>query len=312
MATNPFFKDYSGEQNLTEDLTIEIIKAMGREMYYIPRNIIELDKIFGEGKQVNYKEIIPIEMYLDTISGFQGQGDIASKFGIEIKDNIILTLSKKRFVQEVQARFPSINRPREGDLIYFPLSKSIFEINFVEHENPFYQHGKLYSYKLTCELFTYNEENVTTGTTDIDAISKENKEYSTQFIVGTELSGITLYSFYPGETVYQVSGITGSSALFTSATATAVVASVNKTTNTVDLINIKGTFNIGSGSDTLKGSKSNIEKLLVADNGVTTTLILKNSEDLTPLGDNDELDTERIKLDIFDFTETDPFSEGNY
>ena len=93
MATNPYFKDYSGEQDLTEDLTIEIIKTMGREMYYIPRNMIELDKIFGEGKQVNYKDIIPIEMYIDTVSGFQGQGDIASKFGIEIKDNIYLRIS---------------------------------------------------------------------------------------------------------------------------------------------------------------------------------------------------------------------------
>lgn len=312
MATNPYFKDYSGEQDLTEDLTIEIIKTMGREMYYIPRNMIELDKIFGEGKQVNYKDIIPIEMYIDTVSGFQGQGDIASKFGIEIKDNVILTLSKKRFIQEIQTRFPTIIRPREGDLIYFPLSKSIFEINFVEHENPFYQHGKLYCYKLTCELFTYNEENVITGTTDIDAISAENKEYAIQFVVGLELNGITLYSFYPGEVVYQVSGITGPSALRDLATATAVVANSNKATNTVNLINVNGTFNFGSNADTLKGVNSNLETLLVADNGVTTTLVLKNSEDFTPLGDNDELDTERTKLDIFDFTETDPFSEGNY
>jgi hypothetical protein len=95
MATNPYFKDYSGEQDLTEDLTIEIIKTMGREMYYIPRNIVEIDKIFGEGKQVNYKNAIPIEMYIDSVTGFQGQGDIASKFGIEIKDNVFLTLSKE-------------------------------------------------------------------------------------------------------------------------------------------------------------------------------------------------------------------------
>jgi hypothetical protein len=88
MATNPYFKDYSGEQDVTEDLTIEIIKAMGREMYYIPRNIVESDKIFGEGKEVNYKGTVAIEMYIDSVSGFQGQGDIASKFGIEIKDKI--------------------------------------------------------------------------------------------------------------------------------------------------------------------------------------------------------------------------------
>jgi hypothetical protein len=312
MATNPFFKDYSGEQDLAEDLTIEIIKTMGRNMYYIPRNVVEFDKIFGEGKRVNYKNAVPVEMYIDSVSGFQGQGDIASKFGIEIKDNVFLTVSKKRFIQEIQTRFPTIIRPREGDLIYFPLSKSLFEINFVEHENPFYQHGKLYSYRLTCELFTYNEENITTGTTDIDAVATENREYSYQFVVGADYSGITLYSFYPGEIVYQVSGITGASALYSNATATAVVSAFSLTSNTVDLINIQGTFNVGASTDSLRGLDSGIEKPLTANNGQTTTLVLKSSENKTPLGDNDELDTEKIKLDIFDFTEKDPFSEGNY
>lgn len=189
MATNPYFKDYSGEQDLTEDLTVEIIKTMGREMYYIPRNIVETDKIFGEGKRVNYKNAVPIEMYIDSVSGFQGQGDLSSKFGIEIKDNVFLTLAKKRFIQEVQTRFPTITRPREGDLIYFPLSKSVFEINFVEHENPFYQLGKLFSYRLTCELFTYNQENFSTGNTDIDAVQTENKNSSGP--INSENGGVT-------------------------------------------------------------------------------------------------------------------------
>lgn len=309
MATNPYFKDYSGEQNLTEDLTIEIIKTMGRNMYYIPRNIVELDKIFGEGQQVNYKDAVPVEMYIDSVSGFQGQGDIATKFGIEIKDNVFLTLSKKRFSEEIQARFPDITRPREGDLIYFPLSKSVFEINFVEHENPFYQHGKLFTYRLTCELFTYNEETISTGTTDIDAVGTENKEYSWKFTLGSDLNGVTLHSYYPGEVVYQVAGLQGNDATLDKATASAVVASVNLTTNEVELINVKGTFVVG---DTLKGVKSSIEKSISTDEGLTSNVILKNSEDLTPLGDNDELDTERIKMDIFDFTEVDPFSEGKY
>jgi len=219
MATNPYFKDYFGEQDLTEDLTIETIKAMGREMYYIPRNIVEMDKIFGEGKRVNYKNAVPIEMYIDSVSGFQGQGDLASKFGVEIKDSVFLTLAKKRFIQEIQTRFPTITRPREGDLIYFPLSKSLFEINFVEHENPFYQLGKLYSYRLTCELFTYNQENFSTGTTDIDAGQTENK-------------------------------------------------------------NQIGPINSESG-------------------GITA-------------GDNDNIQQESLSLNLYDFTDIDPFSEGNY
>ena len=174
MAINPYFKDYSGEQDLTEDLTIEIIKTMGRDMMYIPRNIVELDKIFGEGKRVNYKNAVPIEMYIDSVSGFEGQGDVATKFGIEVRDNVTLTLSKKRFIQEVQNKFPTITRPREGDLVFFPLARALFEINFVEHENPFYQHGKLYSYKLTCELFSYSNEEMQTGNSDIDSVENDN------------------------------------------------------------------------------------------------------------------------------------------
>jgi len=310
MPTNPFFKDYSGEQDLTEDLTIEIIRTMGREMYYIPRNIVELDKIFGEGKRVNYKDAVPLEMYIDSVSGFQGQGDIASKFGIEIKDNVYLTLSKKRFIQEIQARFPTITRPREGDLVYFPLSKAIFEINFVEHENPFYQLGKLYSYRLTCELFTYDQENMSTGTTDIDAIQSETRQYTYRFTTGNDLNGITLNNFYAGEVVYQCNGITGASCTLDNATGTAVVAfKPNGITGYVELMNITGTI---SASNTLKGVDSGIEANVLVVNGQTTNLVLGSSEDRTPAGDNDELDAERVKLDIFDFTEKDPFSEGNY
>jgi hypothetical protein len=174
MAINPFFKDYSGEQNLVEDLTIEIIKTMGRDMIYIPRNPTVQDELYGEQKGSYFKDGVSIEMYIDSISGFEGQGDVATKFGIEVRDNVTLTLSKKRFIQEVQNKFPSITRPREGDLVFFPLARALFEINFVEHENPFYQHGKLYSYKLTCELFSYSNEEMQTGNTDIDSVENDN------------------------------------------------------------------------------------------------------------------------------------------
>lgn len=174
MATNPYFKDYSNEQNLVEDLTIEIIKTMGRNMVYIPKNTVIEDKIFGEILEANYTHGIPLEMYIESVTGFEGQGDVISKFGIEVKDNVSLVASKKRFQNEVTTRYPDITRPREGDLVFFPLAKALFEINFVEHENPFYQLGKLYSYKLSCELFTYNRETVSTGNTDIDATQTEN------------------------------------------------------------------------------------------------------------------------------------------
>jgi hypothetical protein len=175
MPINPYFKDYSGEQDLVEDLTIEIIKAMGRDMIYMPRMAVITDELYGEQRGSYFKNGISIEMYIDSVSGFEGQGDIATKFGIEIRDNVSLTVSKKRFIQEVKTKFPDVIRPREGDLIFFPLARALFEINFVEHENPFYQHGKLYSYKLTCELMSYNTEEVETGNTDIDAVVAENE-----------------------------------------------------------------------------------------------------------------------------------------
>jgi len=175
MAINPYFKDYSGEQDLVEDLTIELIKTMGRDMIYIPRMAVVLDELYGEQRGSYFKNGIPIEMYIDSVNGFEGQGDIATKFGIEIRDNVSLTVSKKRFIQELKTKFPDVIRPREGDLIFFPLAKALFEINFVEHENPFYQHGKLYSYRLTCELMSYNTEEVETGNTDIDAVVTENE-----------------------------------------------------------------------------------------------------------------------------------------
>jgi hypothetical protein len=175
MATNPYFKNYSGEQNLVEDLTIEIIKTMGRDMIYIPRDINTKDSLLGEQIDASYTKGIPLEMYIESFSGFEGQGDIITKFGIEVKDNVMLVVAKKRFENEVTNRYIQITRPREGDLIFFPLAKAIFEINFVEHENPFYQLGKLYSYKLTCELFTYNREKVETGNTDVDAVETENE-----------------------------------------------------------------------------------------------------------------------------------------
>jgi hypothetical protein len=185
MPVNPYFKDYSEEQDLVEDLTVEIIKAMGRDFIYIPREKFKQDLLFGEQYGVFFTIGIPLEMYVDSTMGFPGQGDIASKFGIEVKDDMFLTLAKKRFIQEVQARLPDIKRPREGDLIFFPYAKALFEITFVEHENPFYQLGKLYCYKLTCSLFTHNEEAVRTGNTDIDSVetfdhgmTAENKEIS--------------------------------------------------------------------------------------------------------------------------------------
>ena len=193
MARNPYFKDYSGEQNVIEDLSIEIIKTMGRDMLYIPREQFDKDIEFGEASY-KYTKVFPIEMYIASVNNFEGEGDIISKFGLEVRDKVNLVVSRKRFNQEVTERYGLINRPREGDLIYFPLSKGLFEINFVEHENPFYQAGKLYTYILVCELTTLDLSNdeVSTGETDIDVVTTETRSPVYSLTLGSEVTVIQL------------------------------------------------------------------------------------------------------------------------
>lgn len=168
MARNPYFKDYSGEQNVTEDITIETIKTMGRDVVYMPRDGVNTDDLFGEDLSKKFDDGYEIEMYISSVDGFEGEGDVISQYGIQIKDRAEFIVSRRRFNEEV-GMVENLTRPREGDLIYFPLSRTLFEINFVEHENPFYQLGKLYTYKLSCEAFTLDaSDEITTGITDID------------------------------------------------------------------------------------------------------------------------------------------------
>jgi hypothetical protein len=182
MALNPYFNNYQPEQNLVEDITIEVIKATGTNCIYVPREYLNIDKIFGEDPGTRFKDSYPIEMYLQNYKGFEGT-DIVTQFGIEIKDKVMLIVARKRFKEEVTNKKATITRPREGDLIYFPLAKSLFEINFVEHENPFYPLGKLYSYAITAELFTYSYEKMNTNNTNIDSVYTSTRGLSGSDII---------------------------------------------------------------------------------------------------------------------------------
>jgi len=169
MATNPYINltTRAPEQNLVEDITVEIIQGMGQDCLYIPRKYFNIDKLFGEDPASSFEKIYTLEMYILSFRGFEGT-DVVTQFGIEIKDKINLIFARKRFREQVTNYDNAITRPREGDLIYFPLSKSLFEINFVEHENPLYPLGKLYSYQITAELFTYSYEKIATPNTNVN------------------------------------------------------------------------------------------------------------------------------------------------
>lgn len=192
MATNLYFNnhEFSGEQNLIENLIIESIKIYGINCYYMPRKLIAEDKLFGEDilskfNTVNGSDVVNahiVEMYIKSVDGFEGEGDFLSKFNIEIRDEMVLTVSRKRFDQEVplENTTNSIGRPSEGDLIYFPLNNKIFEVKFVEHESVFYQMGSLQTYDLRCELFEYSSERLNTGIAAIDEVEELYSADTTQ------------------------------------------------------------------------------------------------------------------------------------
>ncbi len=169
MATNPYINltSFGSEQDLVEEITIELIQAMGQDVFYVPRKYLVIDKLFGEDPASSFQRAYTVEMYINSFRGFEGT-DVITPFGLQINDRVSLTLARKRFKQEVTDVDSAIIRPREGDLIYFPLSKSLFEINFVEHENPLYPLGKLYSYVITAELFSYSYERITTNNSAIN------------------------------------------------------------------------------------------------------------------------------------------------
>lgn len=177
MATNHYFQSgipggRSSEQYLMEDLIIECLKIYGFDVYYIPRNTVFQDEILKEDVLNNFNMYYPLEMYLSDIQGFEGEGDLLSKFGVEIRDTANFIVSRRRWDQAIgrDGYTQLTNRPTEGDLLYFPLTKSFFEIRRVEATDPFFQLGKLYVYVLQCELFQYSSERIETGVGEIDGV----------------------------------------------------------------------------------------------------------------------------------------------
>jgi hypothetical protein len=167
MPTNVFFNHaVSTEQHLYEDLVVESLRMYGHETFYLPREIVEEDSILGEDVQSTFGDAYSVEMYIENTDGFEGEGDLFSKFGVSVRDTATFVISLRtweRFIS-LDSNLATSMRPNEGDLIHFPLSGSMFEIKFVEHENPFYQVGKLFVFKLQCELFEYSGEDFDTGT----------------------------------------------------------------------------------------------------------------------------------------------------
>ena len=172
MPTNVYFSHGTrNEQYLVEDLIIESLKIYGNEFMYIPRTLVSKDEILGEDRLSRFTSSFPIEMYFENVDSLDGQGAFIQKFGLMMEQSATLVVARRRWEQLVGRYGQTIipTRPCEGDLIYFPLTKGLFEIKFVKHQDPFYQLGKLYVYKLQIELFQYASERIDTGIAEIDA-----------------------------------------------------------------------------------------------------------------------------------------------
>lgn len=172
MPTNVYFSHGTrNEQYLIEDLIIESLKIYGNEFFYIPRTLVSKDNILGEDRLSEFKSSFPIEMYFENVDSLDGQGAFIQKFGLMMEQSATLVVARRRWDQLVGRYGQTIipNRPCEGDLIYFPLSKGLFEIKFVKHQDPFYQLGKLYVFKLQIELYQYSSERIDTGIKEVDA-----------------------------------------------------------------------------------------------------------------------------------------------
>jgi hypothetical protein len=190
MSTNFYFQSgvpggRTGEQRLVEDLITEAIKIYGFDIFYIPKTAVNPDQIFGDDTSATFDNAIPVEAYLENIDGFGGDGELMSKFGIEIRDTATFMMVRQRWDDAIGVgRRNSLqlpNRPAEGDLIYLPLTDSYLEIKRVEATNPFFQLGKLYVYRLQCELWQYSSEQLNTDVAEIDSLENTNSTDITNY-----------------------------------------------------------------------------------------------------------------------------------
>jgi hypothetical protein len=268
------------EQKFIENLIVETIEIYGQDIYYVPRTLVNRDTVFGEDSDSKFESAKAIRAYVNNVEGWEGQGELLSKFGIRIEDKTTFIFSREKFKEHVDDStvLNVEGRPNEGDLIWFPVTKHLFSIKFVEAEKPFYQLGKGYVWECQCELFEYSDEEINTGITDLDAIETA---FANAITVGLVAGGSG--TFTAGETV------TGGTS-----NVTAEVKSFDAATRTLIVINRSGTFQV---PETITGGTSSASWTTATYNTINNT----NSE----YDQNNDFET--LDNDIIDFTESNPF-----
>jgi len=284
-GTNRYFNLFNSkpEQSLIDDLNREAIQIHGIDCVYLPRSKQKEDLIFGEDVLVKFEDSYAIELYIKNVDGFEGQGSLMSKFGVDIKDQITFTMSRTSFDN---ATGKELVRPREGDLLYFPLSNDLFEIRYIEHESVFYNLGERYVYDLRCEQFAFSSEKINTGINAIDEIA-DNAAISFFLRLGAGTG-----TFKEDELIYQ-----GVDLLDATAKATLIQA-----------INPAGQLQIKDVSGVFEPSNGNV---IGTKSGASYALVFSNPQDITdPLAANIAIEQESDS--VVDFSEHNPFSEEDF
>ena len=320
MATNHYFNHYgtdTPDQKLVENIVIESIKSFGIDVHYMPRTEVNTDPIYGDDRISKFEDARMVEMYIKSIDGFEGDGTFVSNFGLEVRDQITFTIARRRFLE---LNFETGNRdkePLEGDLIFFPLSDSLFEIKHVQDTNIFYQVGGLQTFDLVCELFEYSDEAIDTGIEELDKIERE-ESFSIKFTLGTGAGTFTV-----GEQVYQ--GSTG----YANSSIKGEVFDWNSSTSLLTIGNIVGTFDTDNQMYEFPFSIAlEDDTTLLLEDGTTNTpnsstegkpFFESGASYATTSFDDKEISNalyannvgiETVADDILDFSEGNPFSEG--
>jgi hypothetical protein len=317
VTTNFYFQNFpsnqiTNEQLLVEDLVIEALGIYGMDVFYMPRSSRDpngVDNLFGEDVLKQYKSAHPIEMYLENVTGMDGEGDFISKFGLEIRDELTLLVSRRRFKYTVGAtnfNMPRIGdltssenssptRPREGDLVYIPMIQNFFEVTFVEHENDqamFYtlgrgRGGNVYVYALKLKQYVFSDEVIETGNSEIDNQAFDHYRKTRVYVSTSNGNG----KFIVGEKVYQGNSINNPT--FEAIVHTSVQGRY------LDLIRTQGNIS----NSLLRGATSNSSWTITSSNDMEMANTV--FEDIS---DNFLLQTEGSQ--IIDFTEDNPFGDA--
>lgn len=303
MATNHYFSQrVKSEQNLYEDIIIESLKIYGQDVYYLPRDLVAEDKILGEDIQSRFNSAYKVEMYIENTEGFDGEGDLFTKFGVEIRDQATFIVARKRWSQTVARYDNEIQtiRPMEGDVIYLPLSNSMFQIMAVEHEQPFYQLSNLPTYKMRCELFEYSGEDLDTGVDVIDAVERDYA-YEYQLTLDSASRGWVI-----GETVNQ----TLSSGVIISGE----VSKFSDSDNILHLIHVgadDGNYHTFVTGRLVVGTTDQDSAAAFIDPIYSRSFVTAVNEvnQLAENEKNDYFDTTQTDLGFLDFSESNPFGD---